>query len=398
MNTRTDPLKILIVDDNLIYRKFLARVIEDIDGVEIIPPAASGRIALTRLQANNVDAVFLDMQLPEMSGLETLRCIREIRPDVGVIMISGEYASDADVVVRALELGAFDFLPKTPLDTEGNSVLALRKHITMLFQQLQGRKNLSVAKRMSVRKDRACMQSPERTEEQEAASTEEHGSLIKAGRTPAPYQYPSIHPARIDVVVMGASTGGPNALSALIPRLPADLGVPILVVQHMPSFLTYSLARSLNGKSALRVREAAEGESLEGGTVYVAPGGKHLLIKSRSTGNNSRRERSLALGDGPPENSVRPSADVLFRSVAQSFEGHTLAVILTGMGNDGMKGIQALKARGCYCITQSAETCVVYGMPRAVDEAGLSDERADLDTMAERIEKLIRGSLRGRHS
>lgn len=398
MNNRTDPLKILIVDDNLIYRKFLARVIEDIDGVEIVPSAASGRIALTRLQANNVDAVFLDMQLPEMSGLETLRCIREIRPDVGVIMISGEYASDADVVVRALELGAFDFLPKTPLDKEGNSVLALRKHITMLFHQLQGRKNLSLAKRMSGRKDRPCMQSPEHTEEPASTSPEAHGSRIEAIRIPAPYQSPFIHPGRIDVVVMGASTGGPNALSALIPRLPADLDVPILVVQHMPSFLTYSLAQSLNGKSALRVTEAVEGEPLEGGTVYVAAGGKHLLVKSTSTGQDSRRERRIALGDGPPENSVRPSADVLFRSVAESFQGHTLAVILTGMGNDGMKGVQALKARGCYCITQSAETCVVYGMPRAVDEAGLSNERADLDAMAERIENLIRGSLRGRHS
>ncbi len=393
----TDPLKILIVDDSLIYRKFLSRVIEDIEGVELVAPAANGRIALSRLQVNPVDVVFLDMQLPEMSGLETLRRIREAHPEVGVIMISGEYASDAEVVIRALELGALDFLPKAPLEPEGNSVLALRKHLVTLFHQLQGRKNLHLAKRMSRKQGRHPVQA------------REAGGLLQS-RTPgaeclqkvpaaAPAAAPvrSVHPARIDVVVMGASTGGPNALSAVLPKLPADIGVPILVVQHMPSFLTFSLAQSLNGKSALQVHEAVHGEPLSPGTVYVAPGGKHLLVKSRPAGSGPTRERFLALGEGPPENSVRPSADVLFRSVAESFEGHTLAVLLTGMGNDGMKGVQALKGRGCYCITQTAESCVVYGMPRAVDEAGLSDDRVPLDGMAERIERLVRGSFVGRH-
>lgn len=393
----TDPLKILIVDDSLVYRKFLARVIEDIEDVEAVAPAANGRIALSRLQGNRVDVVFLDMQLPEMSGLETLRRIREGHPEVGVIMISGEYASDAEVVVRALELGALDFLPKAPLETEGNSVLALRKHLVTLFHQFQGRKKLHIAKRMSRKQDRPPVESreagntrPDRPPEGEALQ-----KTPAAVHTAAPVR--SVHPGRIDVVVMGASTGGPNALSAVIPKLPADLGVPVLVVQHMPSFLTFSLAQSLNGKSALQVHEAVQGEPLSPGIVYVAPGGKHLLVKSRHTGFGSLRERFLVLGEGPPENSVRPSADVLFRSVAECFEGHTLAVLLTGMGNDGMKGVQALKARGCYCLTQTAESCVVYGMPRAVDEAGLSDERISLDGMAERIEMLVRGSFVGSH-
>ena len=382
----TERLDILIVDDNLIYRKFLTRVIQDIEGVGIVSPAATGAIALKRLQHSPVDLVLLDMQMPEMSGLETLHRIRRDHPEVGVIIISGEFAPDADVVIDALEQGALDFLSKAPLDP-GNTVLALRKHLLTLFHQFQGRRNLNRAKQIASRgPGRPLPPEPSR------ASTAP-GQGKRSGTTvPAPFPFPAStrsQPGKIDVVVIGTSTGGPNALSEVIPRLPGTLGVPILVVQHMPSFLTHSLAKSLNDKSALQVHEAVEGEPLEADTVYVAPGGRHLQVKSGPAERGAAPRRFLRVGDGPPENSVRPSADVLFRSVAEAFDGRVLAVIMTGMGNDGMKGVQALKSGGCYCITQTAGTCVVYGMPRAVDEAGLSDESADLDALAGRIEALI---------
>ena len=393
----TERLNILIVDDNLIYRKFLARVIQDIEGVEIVSPAATGAIALKRMQRNPVDLVLLDLQMPEMSGLETLHRIRRDHPEVGVIMISGEFASDADVVIKALQQGALDFLPKALMDP-GNTVLALRKHLGTLLHQFQGRRNLNRAKQISSRGTGR----PLPAASFQAGVEPPAGRKERAGTTaPAPLAFPATTRAqhgRIDVVVMGASTGGPNALSEIIPRLPGDLGVPILVVQHMPSFLTYSLAKSLNDKSALQVHEAVEGEPLEADTVYVAPGGRHLQVKPGAAERGTPRRRFLRLGDGPPENSVRPSADVLFRSVAEAFDGHVLAVIMTGMGNDGMKGVQALKSGGCYCITQTAGSCVVYGMPRAVDEAGLSDESADLDALAGRIEALIKASAEWRIS
>lgn len=381
----TERLNILIVDDNLIYRKFLARVIQDLEGVEIVSPAATGAIALKRMQRSPVDLVLLDLQMPEMNGLETLHRIRRDHPEVGVIMISGEFAPDADVVVKALQQGALDFLPKAPMDT-GNTVLALRKHLGTLLHQFQGRRNLNRARQISSR----------------GAARPLPVEAAQAGlEPPAPLPFPASsrdQTGRIDVVVIGASTGGPNALSEVIPRLPGDLGVPILVVQHMPSFLTCSLAKSLNDKSALQVHEAVEGEPLKPDTVYVAPGGRHLQVKPGAAERGTPRRRFLRLGDGPPENSVRPSADVLFRSVAEAFDGHVLAVIMTGMGNDGMKGVQALKSGGCYCITQTAGSCVVYGMPRAVDEAGLSDESADLDELAGRIEALIKASAERRIS
>ncbi len=382
----TERLDILIVDDNPVYRKFLARVIGDIEGVEIVSPAATGAIALKRMQRSPVDLVLLDLHMPEMSGLETLHRIRRDHPEVGVIMISGEFAPDADVVVKALEQGALDFLPKAPLDP-GNTVLALRKHLVTLFHQFQGRRNLNRARQIASRGPGR----PLRPEPSRACTAPGQGK--RSGTTvPAPLPFPAStrsQPGKIDVVVIGTSTGGPNALSEVIPRLPGNLGVPILVVQHMPSFLTHSLAKSLNDKSALQVHEAVEGEPLEADTVYVAPGGRHLQVKSGPAERGAARRRFLRLGDAPPENSVRPSADVLFRSVAEAFDGRVLAVIMTGMGNDGMKGVQALKSGGCYCITQTAGTCVVYGMPRAVDEAGLSDESADLDALAGRIEALI---------
>jgi two-component system chemotaxis response regulator CheB len=294
------------------------------------------------------------------------------------------------VVIRALEQGAIDFLPKAPAGSADNSVLSLKRHLVTLFHQFHGRRNLNLAKRISSggthrRLQGASLRGPEPADPSDPGT----GTAPLSGVVSSALN--RVQPRKPDLVVISASTGGPNALSEVIPRLPADLGVPVLVVQHMPSFLTFSLARSLNDKSPLRVHEAAEGELLRPGTVYVAPGGRHLLLRSRR-GGTPAPERTLALGDGPPENSVRPSADVLFRSVAEVFEGHVLAVIMTGMGNDGMRGVQALKSSGCYCITQTAETCVVYGMPRAVDEAGLSDESADLEALAERIAVLVKGS------
>jgi len=391
----SENLSILIVDDDLHYRSFLAKVIEALDGVELVPPAANGRIALARLQSKSVDLVLLDMQMPEMSGLEVLRRVRENHPDIGVIMISGAYASDADVVVEALELGALDFLPKTPsLDSEDNMVLGFRSHLRTLFHQFQGRRNLRRARKMASETGRF---QPRKDMAGDSISTSfGHAWPRQTSDVPTwrPGSIPSVRPGKIDVVVIGASTGGPNALSELIPRLPGNLRVPVLIVQHMPAFLTASLADSLNAKSEMDVHEAVDGEILKAGSAYIAPGGTHLTVASESALEGTSKRRFIRLDHGPPENSVRPSADVLFRSVAESFQGHTLAVIMTGMGNDGMKGVRALKQQGCYCLAQSEDTCVVYGMPRAVDEAALSDERVELPTMADRMVELIDGSTR----
>jgi two-component system, chemotaxis family, protein-glutamate methylesterase/glutaminase len=387
----SENLNVLIVDDNLTYRRFLSRVLEMIEGVVVLPPAAGGKIALARMMSTRVDLVFLDMRMPDMSGLETLRRIREAHPDAGVIMISGEYGCNANTVVQALELGALDFIPKDFLESGSggeNGLQSLKAHLSTLCRQFRGRRDLNRAKRISIT-GRGGAAPPTGTDPLGGSAAKACGAFREA---PAALIFPPFRPAppgKIDVVVIGASTGGPMALGQVIPALPANLRAPVLIVQHMPALLTRSLAQSLDKKSAITVCEASEGAALRPGTAYLAQGGKHLLVKPGVALQGDGAEHSLALEHGPPENSVRPSADVLFRSAAGSFKGNILAVIMTGMGSDGMKGVEAMKERGCYCITQCPESCVVYGMPRAVAEAGLSDETVHLAGIAKRIVELV---------
>ena len=192
-------------------------------------------------------------------------------------------------------------------------------------------------------------------------------------------------------MVIGISTGGPNALLAFIPSLKGDLGVPIFLVQHMPKHFTTPLAESLNKRSSLTVKEAEHNEIILPDTVYIAPGGRHMVVSRNlqdfSPGDGSR----IGLNDDPPVNSCRPSADVLFSSVARVYGRHVLAVVMTGMGGDGMQGSRDVRERGGYCISQSDDTCVVYGMPKAVNDAGLSNETVPLDRMAQRVMRLVRG-------
>jgi two-component system chemotaxis response regulator CheB len=189
-------------------------------------------------------------------------------------------------------------------------------------------------------------------------------------------------PRRVDVIAIGSSTGGPRALEEIITKLPASMPMPIIVVQHMPPVFTKSLARNINEKSELHVCEASEGERPVAGKVYIAPGGRHMLLEKDGDG-----EPEIRVNDDPPENSCRPSADVLFRSLCSVYRPErVLCVVLTGMGSDGAKGVKALQDRGGgYCITQSEKSCVVYGMPRAVVEAGLVCEVLDLEEIAARI-------------
>ncbi len=188
---------------------------------------------------------------------------------------------------------------------------------------------------------------------------------------------------------IGVSTGGPTALEVLVPGLPAGLKTPVVIVQHMPPIFTASLAKALNQKSRLTVRQACEGDVLRGGTVYLAPGGLHLKVAREAIQEEPRLV--IRLEDGPPVNSCKPAVDVLFGSLARAAGRHALAVVMTGMGYDGRQGAADIKRNHGYCLTQSEDSCTVYGMPHAVDEAGLSDERVPLPELAERIVSITAG-------
>lgn len=358
-----EPLKILIVDDSITYRSILFNILSAVPGVSVVSTASNGKSALIKFSQHEIDIVLLDIEMPEMDGLETLRAISERYPGTGVVMVSGMNRHSADITIQALESGALDFIPKPDHDDVEKNIEALRQRLLPIFKTFGDKHSLKGVNTAPVIERKANANASE--------------IAPKSIRTPrkAP---------NIDIIVIGVSTGGPNALNELIPRLPGNLGVPILLVQHMPPIFTASLAGSLDKKSALQVKEAEEGEAIRPNTVYIAPGGRHMVVNARK----------IHLTDDPPENSCRPSVDVLFRSVAKTYGSHVLAVIMTGMGIDGAQGVRMLKAGpDNYCLTQNEESCVIYGMPRAVDESGLSDESLPLGELADRIVSLVKSRI-----
>jgi two-component system, chemotaxis family, protein-glutamate methylesterase/glutaminase len=368
-------LRVLIVDDTVVYRRILSEVVEALGEAVVVGTAPHGRLALARLEQTAADLVLLDVEMPEMDGFETLKEIRRRHPETQVVMVSGANLSAADNTMRCLEQGALDFLHKPEgADAEAGRQ-ELKDKLRPLLRLVQTRINLhrGTAARTSV---------PAGAPPGHAIPPHPSAQAVppapRAGRM-APV------PERIDVVGIGVSTGGPNALAELIPHLPADFPVPVLLVQHMPPLFTASLAEHLDQKSQVAVREARDGEPVLPGHVYIAPGGRHMVVRRLPDGG-----LIIGLNDNPLENSCRPSVDVLFRSLAAQFDGNLLAVVMTGMGSDGCEGVRAMKRRGCQVLTQSEASCIVYGMPLAVDEADLSDEQVPLDRLADRITRLAR--------
>jgi len=358
-----DNLRVLIVDDSVTYRKLASLAITGLPGIEVVGTAANGRIALERLDSLRVDLLLLDLEMPELNGLQTLRRLQELRSPVGAIMLSAFTRDGAQATVEALDLGAFDFALK-PIG--GGFDENLGKLRNELRQRLE-----AFRRRHGIRK--ILGQPP----------------AVTLSRLPPPAARPVAPPppvvrttCRPEVVVLGISTGGPPALTQMLPKLPATLSAPLLIVQHMPAFFTRSLAEDLNRRCQLRVAEAADGQQVTAGTILIAPGGKQMKV---------RRENGLSvvrITDDPPENSCRPSVDYLFRSAAETYGGNVLGVIMTGMGNDGAAGCRLLKQRGAAIVAQDQASCVVFGMPREPIEEGLADVVAPLDSIATEITRL----------
>jgi len=370
-------VRVLVVDDTVVYRRILQRVVEEIPSAEVVGTASNGRVALERLRSLEVDLVLLDIEMPEMNGIETLAVIRAEWPRIGVVLLSGVDRSAADLTVTALESGALDFVPKADFgDMEENQRHLVQK-LGSIIESVARTRERNQVHGQSVRGRLDPFGQLQRSAAPSGGVSAASGASSSARVRPAR--------ARFQLLAIGCSTGGPQALAQVIPNLTPELGVPVVVVQHMPPVFTASLAENLDRQSRLHVVEARQGESLVANTVYIAPGGRHLTIHGAT-----RKDWTVSLLDDPPVNSCRPSVDVLFRSAAQVCPSGVLAVILTGMGEDGLEGVRALKEKGATCLTESSRTCVVYGMPRAVDMAGLSDESIPLPDIAPRIGALIR--------
>lgn len=350
-------LKVLVIEDSLVFQKIMSEVLRGMPGIDQVEVAGNGADGLAAARRQPPDAVFLDLHLPDIDGLELLERFKASSPRLPVVVVSGLSIEGADLTIAALSRGAQQFVAKPSGSGFAQSVTLLRAQLEPVLQ--------------TVRAQGGARPAP----------------VPVPAKRPSPPMRPTVTarpaPGSFGVSAIAVSTGGPEALSRVIPRLPANYPLPLVIVQHMPPMFTLSLARSLDAKSALKVVEAADGDVLAAGTVHIAPGGRHLAVV-RDAGRLVCR-----LNDDPPEQSVRPAADVLFRSLARlGSASPVLAAVLTGMGEDGLAGVRMVKAAGGWCLTQTEATCVVYGMPRAVDAAGLSDESVALDDIAARLAAL----------
>ncbi len=369
-------IRVLVVDDAVVFRRLVSDELSADPALEVVGTAANGKIALAKLTQVNPDVVILDVEMPEMDGLATLREIRKSHPRLPVVMFSALTERGAEVTLDALSLGATGYFPK-PFGTRGmtDSLRVIRTDLIPQIKALCARTTPAPAGPASSRR----IAGGSHCGRLDAVPVSNSTGI----RSPA-----SPPPARIDVVAVAASTGGPNALTDVLGALPADLPVPVVVVQHMPPTFTRLLADRLNARGPLRVQEGRAGEHLAPGCVWIAPGDFHM-----STVGDGGQVR-LLVHQGVPENSCRPAADVLFRSVARSFGANVLAVVLTGMGQDGLRGCEVVKEAGGQVIVQDEETSVVWGMPGFVSRAGLADKVLPLPQVALEIVRRAR-AVRG---
>ncbi|NOX36913.1 MAG: chemotaxis response regulator protein-glutamate methylesterase [Calditrichaeota bacterium] len=344
-------IRLLIVDDSAFMRKAISMILEEEADIEVVGTAKDGLEAIEKVKRLRPDVVTLDIEMPRMDGLTALRRIMQEHP-VPVIMISSLTYEGARETIQALELGAIDFIPKQFSFVSIGQVEIKEQLIQKIRAAAQSRFRL-LRRRIS----------------RPAASS---GRRIHFPRLPS-----------VKIIVIGISTGGPLSLQKVIPRLPAEFSVPIAIVQHMPPNFTRLLAERLDNLSALRVVEAQDNMPIAPGTVYVAPGGWHLCIRKRLNGT------TCCLSQEPKNLLFRPSADVLFESASRVFGKDVLAIVMTGMGKDGLKGAQIIKAAGGKVIAQDEETSVVYGMPRVVVEAGLADAVLPLEKIPEALSQAV---------
>jgi len=348
-------IRVLIVDDSVVIRRLLSTELEKDPDLEIVGTAATGKIALAKIPQVNPDIVTMDIEMPEMDGLEAVTEIRKIYAKLPIIMFSTLSQRAAKETLEALSRGANDYVTK-PANV-GSATLAMQQVREELIPKI---KSLCPG-----------LGSP-------AAPARPASTPI----SPPPQTFTTKRPSPdqvVDIVAIGVSTGGPNALMDIFVSLPTDLPVPIVIVQHMPPIFTQCLAERLTAKSGIMVKEGSPGILLLSGNAWVAPGGHHMVITRKGT------RVELALNQDPPENSCRPSVNVLFRSVAQVFGPRTLAVMLTGMGEDGLRGCEVLKECGASILAQDEASSVVWGMPGAVAKAGLADTVLPLHRIANEI-------------
>jgi two-component system chemotaxis response regulator CheB len=374
-----DEIAVLIVDDSALMRNLIGKMVEAAPGLVIADKAMNGRFALDKIPRVNPDVIVLDLEMPEMNGIEFLKERKKLGIEIPVIILSSIAAKGAAVTMDALSLGASDFIQK-PSGSISEDIHTVRDHLVELLLSYGGQYRRTHGKKLAAP---GGVKAPNPAGAAISKGPVSISSILGLNSAPStgPAKPPVQvrRPAKTEIVAIGISTGGPDALREVFSRLDADLKIPIVVVQHMPAGFTGEFAKSLDRICPLEVKEAEEGEPLVPGRIFIAPGNKHLEVARKGIGVMAH------LSDDPLVSGHRPSADVLFASVALTYTNRSLGVIMTGMGRDGAQQLGTIYKEGGMTLGQDEASAVVYGMPRVAYEMGHVMEQVPLGKMARRI-------------
>jgi two-component system chemotaxis response regulator CheB len=362
-------IRVIVVDDSAFMRKSLSMLLESDPQITVVATARDGREGIEKIREFSPDIVTMDIEMPGMDGLSALAVIMKEMP-LPVLMVSSLTTDGAQATLDALNLGAVDFIPKELSDVSLD-IVRIREEL--------------VAKVRHIVESRALQFRLQRI--RSAIKTTAAASVPKMERKTGAMSSLPLPKVRRDIrgIVVGISTGGPFALLQTLPKLPANFPLGIAIVQHMPPHFTRSMADRLDGLSALRVKEAEDGDPFEPGLVLIAPGGQHMKFFRNGAGVR------VKITPEPAATLYRPSADVMMTSAAEAFEGPLLGVIMTGMGKDGLEGLRLIKRKGGLILAQNEETCVVYGMPKAAVEDGLADAIVPLEEIPHALVTIAKG-------
>ena len=368
-------IRVMIVDDAVVVRRLFARWVEAEPDLEVVASLRTGRQAVNQVERTHPDVVLLDVDMPELDGIAALPLLLEKRRDLIVIMASTLTRRNAEISLKALSLGATDYIPKPDNNREVTTSAMFRRDLIEKIRQLGLR-----SKRMRTATPRVCAPVAEALT---IPSLKARATMLGVAQPSLLRPMPTLPPR---VLVIGSSTGGPQALNTIVGQIGGVIDrVPVLITQHMPPTFTTVLAEHLARLSGRPVREAEEGQEVNAGIIYIAPGGRHMSVACRN-GNNV-----IALNDGPPLNFCKPAVDPLFSSAAKVWGHRVLGLILTGMGSDGLRGARAIITAGGHILAQDEATSVVWGMPGQVAHAGLCSAVLPLNEIAGKLSRLFGG-------
>ena len=369
MPSEENIVKVIVIDDSAFMRKSLKLMLESDPEIRVIGTARDGNEGIEKISTLKPDIVTLDVDMPGMDGLTALKIIMDQMP-VPVLMVSSLTTESAQATMQALDLGAVDFISKD-LSYISINIKNIKDELVEKVKQIARSSLVQTRFRM-----RRLVQSSQ-------------GKTVHHKPKPKNISFESVV-LKFHAVVLGISTGGPQALLNIIPQLPERFPLGVGIVQHMPPHFTRTLAERLNSISKVHVKEAEHGEAFEPGKVLIAPGGKQMAFS-----NNGSRV-TIEISDGPADILYRPSVNIMMTSAATAFQGPLLGIIMTGMGKDGVEGLKHIRSKGGYVIGQDEESCVVYGMPRAAHEVGLVDSMLSLDNIAVALERLAQAWAKAR--